>query len=48
MSRRTHHKLRPRLAFHVDGGAAWVGVQVLPGWVIVQPLPCIGVSWRRW
>lgn len=43
-------RMTPRwrqLSFHADAGAPWVGVQVLESWVIVQPLPCLGVTWRR-
>ena len=35
------------LAVHVDSDWVWVGVCRLPGWWVVQPLPCIGVTWRR-
>lgn len=36
-----------RVAFYADAGAVWIGVQVLPNWIMVQPFPCIGLTWKR-
>lgn len=35
--------------FHlvINPDSWWIGVQLLPGWVEVQPLPCVGFAFRR-
>lgn len=38
---------RARLSMHFDASWWWIGVCVLERWIVVQPVPCIGVTWRR-
>lgn len=41
--------MTPGTRFHLyaDAGAWWVGVVVLPDWVCVQIVPCLGAGWKR-
>lgn len=32
---------------YIEPRSWWIGVLVMEGWVQVQPLPCIGVAFRR-
>lgn len=36
-----------RLRLYSDPAAVWIGLQVLPGWIVLQPFPCIGLLWKR-
>lgn len=35
------------LHVYVRADTWWIGIQVLDGWVCLQPFPCLGVAWRR-
>lgn len=38
--------LAPGLHLYVSAECAWVGAQLLDGWLALQPLPCLGLAVR--